>query len=164
MRARLVVLAAVAGAAAMLAVLPAAASHDSLRGDRVTVFGPSPTFVSAAEPFFVRHGWVTLMSDWRTLAPDERREFLDESVWRFELFVNDVPVEMQRSIHNGTDATRDLGRGLEIFWAHQFEPGDLPPGQYTLTGRWYGDVDEDDISELELEQTRTLVVSPTVPE
>lgn len=164
MRTRLVLLAAVAVAAAVLAVLPAAASHDSLKGERVAVFGPSPTFISAGEPFFVRHGWVTLMSDWRKLASDERREILDESVWRFELFVNGVPVDMKRVIHNGTDATADLGRGFETFWVHQFEPGDLPAGQYTLTGRWYGDVDEDDISELELERTRTLVISPTVPE
>jgi hypothetical protein len=98
------------------------------------------------------------------LSADERQEALDTSVWRFELSVNGVPIEMERVIHNGTGATGTSAGRSRSSSSIGSSPGDLPAGQYTLTGRWYGDVDDDDVSEVELEISRTLVVSPTVPE
>ena len=136
----------------VLAVQPAAARDQNLRGARISLFGAPLQCVSAAEPSFVRHGWIWPMQDdslepsWRSMGAAERNERRDDAVWRFELDVDGVPIALDRSFH----ATSGPEPQMAKFHFVQFEANQLTPGNYLFEGRWYGDSDDDDASTLEL--------------
>lgn len=153
---RVLAVALAAGAAAVAAgALPASARDDSLTGTRIRLFDPGTLTLPASEPAHVWHGHVKELREWAALGPDERREFMDDAFWRFELYVNRVAVPLERSFHvehfpGGFDAMTKLHIA-------QFEADHFPPGTYVFEGRFYGDSDDDDVGELEVVVTRTVV-------
>lgn len=144
----------------------AAARDQSLRGNQISLFNPEDLTIPASEPSFVKHGFGFCMEDcesgtgsnrgWTNLSADERQERMDDAVWRFELFADGVPVPLDRTLHNGGS---DVGPRQMLKWFFvQFEAGHFSPGQTVVfEGHWYGDEDEDDVSELEVIFSRTVV-------
>jgi hypothetical protein len=157
---------AVAVAAALAASAPTAAQHNSVEGTRIGMFNPAPLTIPASEASFVSHGWATSADEWNAAAPDERRE-LKSDVWRFELWasVNGGPIQQVPldCTHHATPNTAAAGPAV-VFRSKncfvEFPGGTFAPGTTVVfTGRWYGDSDEDDVSELELQLSRTVVFS-----
>jgi hypothetical protein len=148
---------------ALVAAQPASARHETLDGNPIGLFNPNapPRVIPASEPSFVGHGWRPTLEQWRSLSAAERQEFLDDSVWRFELSIDGVPVALERSFH--ADRFEIAGETettmLKVHFV-QFEAGHFAPGTYDFEGRWYGDSDDDDISELEFTRTRQVTFTP----
>jgi hypothetical protein len=152
----------------MVAIAPgsATAKDERLRGNRIILPADEELTIPASEPSFVKHGFGFCMEDcesgtgsgrgWTNLSADERQERMDEAVWRFELFADGVPVVLEHTFHNeGSDAEP---RQMLTWFFVQFEAGHFSPGQTVVfEGHWYGDEDEDDVSELEVVFSRTVI-------
>lgn len=147
-----------AATALLLLASPASARHPSLRGIQINVLvAPPVQTLSASEPSFLIHGWVACLRDFAALSAEEKREFLvGDDIWRFELFVNGVPVPLDRTIHEVFAPLPDcIGLGKWHFM--QFDANHFAPGTYVFEGRWYGDNDGDDVSELEILRVVTVI-------
>ena len=155
---------ALAVAAALVFAVPAAAHHGGFDGTRVTAYGP-PVTVPSSEGTIVHHGWVTgnFKLEWAALSPEEKREFHSD-VWRFELWLSvdgadAVQVPLDSTMHvlatpgDHGPATLQMSKMFFV----EFPAGTFAPGTtVVLTGRWYGDTDDDEVSELEVETSRVV--------
>jgi hypothetical protein len=127
-----------AAATLLLLASPASARHPSLRGTQINVLVGPPV-----ENFAAR-------------SAEEKREFLDDQVWRFELYVDGVRLPLRRGLHEVLNPFCDC-ISLNKFHFVQFDANQFAPGTYTFEGRWYADNDDDDVSELEILSVRTVV-------
>lgn len=145
---------------------PASAGHRALEGNRVFLLGSDPQIYPASEPSFVLHGWSRPIRDtaeeigWSNLSSAERREFRDDTVWRFELFIDGVAIPLERYFEGGRGGPSGDVPQISKVHGVQFAAGAFSPGTYTFTGVWYGDVDDDDVSEVFLTRTVTVVFEP----
>jgi hypothetical protein len=147
---------------------PAFAGHRALEGNRIFLLGDESVIrgYAASEPAFVLHGWALPIRDtaeetgWSNLSSAERREFRDDSVWRFELFIDGVAVPLERYFEGGMGGPSGDVPQISKLHGVQFAAGAFSPGTYTFTGVWYGDVDDDDVSDVELTRTVTVVFDP----
>lgn len=125
--------------------------EQGLQGNRIALLSGDQRY-PAAEKSYVRHGWIFPLEDtaeetgWLNLSDEERAERLDDKVWRFELWIDGSQVSLDRSVH----LTQD---GVEKWHFVQFDKNEFAPGTYEFRGIWYGDSDDDDVSEIELDVT-----------
>lgn len=145
---------AVALGALTLTSTGAAAREDALHGTQANMLTGTGLTVSSSDWFYVIHGMR--LDDWSGRTADERRAFLDDDVFRFELALDGAPVALHRVVH--MEGSPD-GYQTKRFYV-QFKPGDFAPGSYALVGTWWTDWDGNGVPSADPVRTQTLVVTP----
>ena len=110
-----------------------------LKGDRVNLLLMSlqtppidEVDVPVDEPFYIWHGVLTC---WKSLPPEERSMFLDDSLTKFELDIDCVPQTLRKWMYTFKfEGCNWLGKGFYI----QFDPYEFDVGSsLEFEGRWY---------------------------
>lgn len=123
------------------------------KGTQINMFGGAQS-ISSSDYSYVAHGYGTEWPEelWSEMSGRERAFFMGPSLW-FELETDPATFMHARPEHFAFIGKKGFD-WMARFWWIQFKPGDLTPGTYTFTGRWYYDY------ELDLEITITVTVTP----
>ena len=111
----------------------ATATAEPWKGTRINILDGLDVTISSSEYFHVMHGWA--LGPWSGISGQDRSWFMGPSFW-FELETDPATFTGRLRRLNVND--REIDTMVRMWWI-QFRPGDLTPGVYSFTGRWYID-------------------------
>lgn len=109
----------------------ASATAEPWTGTRIDILsGPDTQTISSADYSYVVHGCG--ITGWSVMTGVEKADFF-KGFW-FEL--ETTPTAFTGKLRQITRYDKQLDTMSRLWWI-QFRPGDLTPGTYSFTGRWY---------------------------
>ena len=105
-----------------------------LCGNRIIVWDDD-IWVPAGEPSYVHHGFRSEL--WKDLTPEEKRAYLDRETYVYELYIDNVPVDLRLSYHpyfsNGVHED-----SIIVWYSVQFDANAFAQGSaHIFEGNWY---------------------------
>ena len=130
-----------------------------LQGNRVNLLqlrgdGQTELSIPDTEASYVAHGWAECYSE---LSPTQRRIFLDDSLWRFDLSVDGTDIPLVKALRFRHVAGCPDGILMAQWFYAQFLAGEYL-GPHTFTGTWFWDQDFDGV----VDPTPALTYTVTV--
>jgi len=124
----------------------ASATAEPWTGTRINILGPATQTVSSSDYSHVVHGCG--ITGWSVITGVEKADFV-KGCW-FEL--ETTPTAFTGKLHRMIEYDKQLDTMFRAWWI-QFRPGDLTPGTYSFTGKWYFDYI------LDVTETITVIVT-----
>lgn len=122
------------------------ATAEPWTGTRINMFGSDTQTISSADYSYVMHGCG--ITGWSVMTGVEKADFFKGSWFELET----APTAFKGKLRQIIGYDKELDTMSRLWWI-QFRPGDLTPGIYSFTGKWYEDYT------LLLTETITVIVT-----